>query len=62
MGVREAQDKKPWLLLDDVRNLVQRLSKEGTARRWWVGVAWEESVVLVVALLLAVVQATWMKW
>ena len=32
MGVREAQDGKPWLLLDDMRNLVQSVSREGTAR------------------------------
>ena len=53
MGVREAQDGKPWLLLDDIRNLVHRLSNEGTVRRWWVGVAWEEPVVMAVALLMA---------
>ena len=51
MGVREAQDGKPWLLLDDIRNLVHRLSNEGTCtvRRWWVGVVWEEPVVMAVA-------------
>ena len=47
-----------WMII--IRNLVQRLSKEGTARRWLVGVAWEESVVLVVALLTAAVRP--MKW
>ena len=26
------QDGKPWLLLDDMRNLVQSVSREGTAR------------------------------
>ena len=60
MGVREAQDGKPWLLLDVVRNLVQRLSNKGTVRRWWVGVVWEEPIAMVVALLMAAVQA--MKW
>ena len=40
MGVREAQDGKPWLLLDDMRNLVQSVSREGTTRRKWEGVVW----------------------
>ena len=58
MGVREAQDGKPWLsLLEETRNLVQRLSREGTLRRYWVSVAWEEPVSMAVALLIAAVQA-----
>ena len=57
--MREAQEGKPWLiLLEDMRNLVQRLSKEGTVSRWWVGVAWEEPVAMAVALLTAAVRAT----
>ena len=36
MGVRESQDGKPWLsLLEETRNLVQRLSRESTVM-WWV--------------------------
>ena len=59
MGVREAQDGKPWLsLLEETRNLVQRLSREGTLRRYWVSVAWEEPVSMAVALLIAAVRAT----
>ena len=59
MGVREAQDGKPWLiLLEETRNLVQRLSKEGTVRRCWESVAWEEPVSMAVALLMAAVRAT----
>ena len=35
MGVRESQDGKPWLsLLEETRNLVQRLSRESTVM-WW---------------------------
>ena len=35
MGVREAQDEKPWFsLLKETRNLVQRLSTESTVM-WW---------------------------
>ena len=36
---------------------MHRLSREGTVRRWWVGVAWEEPVVMAVALLMAAVRA-----
>ena len=58
MGVREEQDGKAWLVrLEDTRNLVQRFSKEGTVRRWLVGVAWEEPVPMAVALLMAAVRA-----
>ena len=54
MGVREAQDGKPWLLLDDMRNLVQSVSREGTARRKWEGVVW---AAMSVALFKAAAQA-----
>lgn len=58
MGVREAQDGKPCLLLDDTRNLVQRVSKLGTAGRWWwVGVVREGPVALGVDLLIAAARA-----